>query len=97
MMLEAGKYLYDIRRAIFLIMFATVMVSAEDAPVEREMDAGQVETAGENPVVAESGGQEAGNGKQEAENPEPQSKAPEKFNPTDEVSKDYSTEFPVDI
>ena len=90
MRFEAGKYLYDIRRAIFLIIFATVMVSAEGAPVEREMDAGQVETAGENPVVAESGGQEA-------ENPEPQSKAPEKFNPTDEVSKDYSIEFPVDI
>ncbi len=64
----------------FLVMFATVTVSAEDTPVTTEPEAGQAEAIEEKPA------------KQGTDD-----KAPETFDPTEEISEDYSIEFPVDI
>ena len=63
-----------------LVMLATVTISAQEAPVATEADAGKVEKTEEKPVAQDV-----------------EEKAPETFNPTEEVSEDYSIEFPVNI
>lgn len=69
------------RMTFFLVMFAAVTAVAQDVPVVAEPDTAQVQ-------------QETG---ERAAEDEVAESAPETFNPTEEVSEDYSIEFPVDI
>ncbi len=69
-------------RIIFcLVMFAAVMTAAQEAPVVSETETVPAEEAGEKQQVIEDVAEGA----------------PETFDPTEEVSEDYSIEFPVDI
>ena len=69
------------RMTFFLVMFAAVTTVAQEAPGVAETGAAQVR-------------QETT--EQQAEEKEAE-RAPEFFDPTEEVSEDYSIEFPVDI
>ncbi len=69
------------RIAFFLVVFATVTVVAQDVSVTAEPDTTQVQQE---------------KGERPAEDQVAES-APETFDPTEEVSEDYSIEFPVDI
>ena len=62
-------------------MFAAFMTVAQEAPVVSESETAQKQEAGEKQQVTEDVAEGA----------------PELFDPTEEVSEDYSIEFPVDI
>lgn len=70
----------NLKPGLFLIMFATVAVLAQDNPGTADAEQREAETTEEKPVGEE-----------------PEDKAPETFDPTEEVSEDYSIEFPVNI
>lgn len=70
----------------FLILLAPVTAAAEDAPVEPGTHPEQVEKAGENPGAPDK-----------PDRPDVEDEVPETFDPTEEISEDYSIEFPVDI
>ena len=65
----------------FLVMFATVTAVAQEVPVAADTDSAQAQ-------------QETAERQAEEEMAEG---IPEDFDPTDEISEDYSIEFPVDI
>ena len=70
-----------VRIIFFLAMFSAVTVVAQDTPVITEPDTAQARQETSEQQAEE----EAADG------------APETFDPTEEVSEDYSIEFPVDI
>ena len=69
------------RIAFFLVIFAAVTAVAQDVPVAADTDSAQAQ-------------QESTERQAEEEVAEG---APETFDPTEEISEDYSVEFPVDI
>lgn len=69
------------RMTFFLVMFATVTAVAQEVPVAADTDSAQAQ-------------QETAERQAEEEMAEG---IPEDFDPTDEISEDYSIEFPVDI
>ena len=69
------------RIAFFLVIFAAVTAVAQDVPVAADTDSAQAQ-------------QESTERQAEEEVAEG---APETFDPTEEISEDYSIEFPVDI
>ena len=69
------------RIAFFLVMFAAVTAVAQEAPVAADTDSAQAQQ--------ETAGRQAEEEVAEG--------APETFDPTEEISEDYSVEFPVDI
>ena len=69
------------RIAFFLTIFAAVTTVAQETPVAADTDSAQAQ-------------QESAERQAEEEVAEG---APETFDPTEEISEDYSIEFPVDI
>lgn len=69
------------RIAFFLVIFAAVTAVAQEVPVAADTDSAQAQ-------------QESTERQAEGEVAEG---APEIFDPTEEISEDYSVEFPVDI
>lgn len=66
---------------VFLAVFVTVTVAAQEAPVTDEPDTAQARQE----TVEQQAEEKAAD------------VAPEFFDPTEEISEDYSIEFPVDI
>ena len=69
------------RIAFFLVIFAAVIAVAQDVPDVAEPDTAQAQQE----TAEQRAGEDVADG------------APETFDPTEEVSEDYSIEFPVDI
>ena len=66
---------------VFLAVFVTATVAAQEAPVTDKPDTAQARQE----TVEQQAEKKAAD------------VAPEFFNPTEEISEDYSIEFPVDI
>lgn len=78
-MLEAGSVI--LKAGLFVLLFATAAVAAQETPVATEPDSAQAQ-------------QETAERQAEEEVAEG---VPEDFDPTEEISEDYPVEFPVDI